>query len=130
MSVTITDEAMLYTDSPHWAWPEGTDWIVSWSSRMLASVFPCCHMRAGARVSHGYPRAERRIRRCWPSIAAGYRRFSRALFGFAAAVSVQMRRGRLGGLVGGGRGNHGQYGGSARSRRPLWAVQKASRRRR
>lgn len=30
MSITITDEVMTSSDTPHWAWPERGHWVVSW----------------------------------------------------------------------------------------------------
>lgn len=30
MSVTITDDAILSSHSPHWAWPDRGSWVVSW----------------------------------------------------------------------------------------------------
>lgn len=30
MSVTITNEAMICSHSPHWAWPDHGYWVVSW----------------------------------------------------------------------------------------------------
>lgn len=66
MSITITDEAMTCTYSPHWAWPEARSWVVSWLQQPVEhaaaiTALNLAELHGGSLDEHMSPQQRRRL---------------------------------------------------------------------
>lgn len=65
MSITITDEAMTCSHSPHWAWPARAGWIVAWLAELVDchTAITALHLAELVGTSVDYDRMNPRQRR-------------------------------------------------------------------
>ena len=66
MSITITDAAMTCTYSPHWAWPDGTQWVVSWMAQRVEhpaaiTALNLAELHAGSLDEHMSPKQRQQL---------------------------------------------------------------------
>ncbi len=69
MSITITDEAMTCTYSPHWAWPEADScgrWVVSWLAQPAThtaaiTALNLAELHGGSLDEHMSPQQQQRL---------------------------------------------------------------------